>query len=302
MAKKKYIVTGGSGFIGSHIVDKLINENHDVVVIDNNSNQRDPIINPKAIYHNLDISNSDNEKHVEDILQTSSGVFHCAALIDVQESIENPYKYEKNNTIGTLNILKAAVKTNTKRVIYSSSAAVYGNTDKVPIKEDTAINPISPYGAQKYYGEVMCKVFSELHGLETCCLRYFNAFGERQKISGAYATVIGIFKYQIENNLPLTITGDGEQKRDFIYVKDLANANYLSMMSNSEFYGEVFNLGSGSNFTINEIANCLESEKRYIPAVKEPRESLALIEKANQLLNWYPSTNVENWIKDNLKV
>jgi len=302
MDKKKYIVTGGSGFIGSHIVDELINEGHDVVVIDNNSNQRNPIINPKAIYHDLDISNFNNQNQIEDILQKSSGVFHCAASIDVQESIKYPYEYEKNNTIGTLNILQAAVKTNTKRLIYSSSAAVYGDTNKVPIKESCAISPISPYGAQKYYGEIMCNVFSKLHGLETCCLRYFNAFGERQKISGAYATVIGIFKYQIENNLPLTITGDGEQKRDFIYVKDLAKANYLSMMSNNKFYGEVFNLGFGSSFTINEIASCFKSEKKYIPAVKEPRESLAFIKKANEFLDWYPKTNVKKWIKDNLKV
>ena len=300
MVRKKYVVTGGSGFIGSHIVDKLINENHDVVVIDNNSNQRDPIINPKAKYHNLDISNSDNVKQIENILQTSSGIFHCAASIDVQESIKNPYKYEKNNTIGTLNILQAAVKTNIKRVIYSSSAAVYGDTDKVPIKEGSAINPISPYGAQKYYGEIMCKMFSELHGLETCCLRYFNVFGERQKIAGTYATVIGIFKFQIQNNLPITITGDGKQKRDFIYVKDLANANYLSMFCEQKFNGEIFNIGSGKSYSINQIANFFNGPKTYIPAVKEPRESLANINKAKKILGWRPITDAKEWIMHNL--
>jgi len=300
MDKKKYVVSGGSGFIGSHIVDKLIDEGKIAIVIDNNSNNRKPIINSQAKYYNIDISNSENIDELSHILKDCEGIFHCAALIDVQESIIKPSIYELNNTIGTLNLLQAAVKANVKRFIYSSSAAVYGNTDKMPISELCQINPLSPYGSQKYYGEVMCNVFSELHGLETCCLRYFNAFGERQKVSGAYATVIGIFKYQIENNLPLTITGDGEQKRDFIYVKDLANANYLSMFSKEKFNGEIFNIGSGKSFSINQIANFFNVEKTYVPGLKEPRESLANIDKAKMIIDWKPTMDVKEWITNRL--
>jgi len=296
----KYIVSGGSGFIGSHIVDKLIGENKNVIVIDNNSNNRKPIINSKAKYYNIDISNTENIDELSKILKNCEGIFHCAALIDVQESIKKPSIYELNNTMGTLNLLQAAVKANVKRFVYSSSAAVYGNTNDMPISELNQINPISPYGSQKYYGEVMCKVFSQLYGIETCCLRYFNAFGERQKISGTYATVIGIFKFQIQNNLPITITGDGKQKRDFIYVKDLANANYLSMFCEQKFNGEIFNIGSGKSYSINQIANFFSVPKTYIPAVKEPRESLANINKAKKILGWRPITDAKEWIMHSL--
>ena len=295
----KYVVSGGCGFIGSHIVDRLIDEDKSVIVIDNNSNNRKPFINAKAKYYNIDISNSNNVDELSSILKNCKGIFHCAALIDVQESITKPIIYEANNTMGTLNLLQAAVKANVKRFVYSSSAAVYGNTDDMPISEFSQINPLSPYGSQKYYGEVMCKVFSQLHGIETCSLRYFNAFGERQKISGAYATVIGIFKFQIKNGLPITITGDGEQRRDFIYVKDLVNANYLSMFCEEKFSGEIFNIGSGKNFSINQIANFFNVPKTYIPALKDPKASLADINKANKILGWFPSMDVEQWIKSN---
>jgi UDP-glucose 4-epimerase len=297
---KRYIVTGGSGFIGSHIVDELINQNHTVVVIDNNSNNLKPIINQNASYYYIDISDINNTNKLSELFHDCDGVFHCAALIDVQDSIARPYKYEINNTLSTLNILQIAAELKVKRVIYSSSAAVYGNTDDIPISESNKIDPISPYGAQKYYGEVMCKMFSELYGLETCCLRYFNAFGERQKISGSYATVIGIFKYQILQNLPMTITGDGEQRRDFIYVKDLAKANIMAMTNKNNFLGETINLGSGENFSINQIAEFFGGSKKYIPPVKEPKESLADISKANEVLGWNPTTNIEMWIKNNL--
>ncbi len=296
---EQYLVSGGCGFIGSHIVDKLIDEDKSVIVIDNNSNNREPIINSKAKYYNIDISNSANIDELSNILKNCEGIFHCAAFIDVQESIKKPSIYELNNTMGTLNLLQAAVKANVKRLVYSSSAAVYGNSDDMPISELNEINPLSPYGSQKYYGEVMCKVFSQLHGIETCCLRYFNAFGERQKISGAYATVIGIFKFQIQNNLPITITGDGEQRRDFIYVKDLANANYLSMLCEKKFSGEIFNIGSGKSYSINQIANSFNVSKTYISAVKEPKESLANINKANKIVGGFAYMDVERWIKIN---
>jgi len=300
MKSKKYLVSGGSGFIGSHIVEKLINQNHKVIVIDNNSNERNPIIFSKAKYHDFDISHSKNINEIVKLLKGCFGVFHCAALIDVQESIKEPFKYENNNTMSTLNLLEATRKAGVKNFVYSSSAAVYGDTIRMPINEDFNIKPISPYGAQKYYGEVMCKVFSKLHGMNTSCLRYFNVFGERQKVAGAYATVIGIFKHQISQNKPLTIRGDGNQRRDFIYVKDIANANIQAMNSKESFIGEIFNIGYGKSYSINEIANFFNTEKVFIDGVKEPKESLANIKKSQDILKWNPSINVEDWIKTQL--
>jgi len=300
MTKKKYLVTGGSGFIGSHIVEQLIDENYEVIIVDNQSNGRNPIINSKAKYHDIDISCLSNIEKIIDLLGECNGVFHCAALIDVQESIEKPIKYENNNTMSTLNLLEATRKAKVKNFVYSSSAAVYGNSNKFPINEDCDTGPISPYGAQKYYGEVICKVYSELYGINTSCLRYFNVFGERQKIAGAYATVIGIFKHQISKNKPLTIRGDGNQKRDFIYVKDIANANIKAMTSEKSFDGEIFNIGSGKSYSINEIASFFGGEKVFIDAVKEPKESLANIQKSYNLLNWKPSIDVKDWIKSQL--
>jgi len=300
MRKKKYLVTGGSGFIGSHIIEKLIDENYEVIVIDNQSNGRNPIINSKAIYHDIDISCLSNIEKIIDLLRECNGVFHCAALIDVQESIDKPIKYENNNTMSTLNLLEATRKAKVKNFVYSSSAAVYGNSNKFPINEDCDISPISPYGAQKYYGEVICKVYSELYGINTSCLRYFNVFGERQKIAGAYANVIGIFKHQISKNKPLTIRGDGNQKRDFVYVKDIANANIKAMTSKKSFCGEIFNIGYGKSYSINEIASFFGGEKVFVDAVKEPKESLANIQKSYNLLDWKPSIDVKDWIKSQL--
>ena len=296
----KYIVTGGCGFIGSHIVDNLIKEGHETIVIDYNADSKDSYFNYKATYFNFDISSNNNKQKISELFLNCDGVFHCAALVNVQESIENPLLYEKNNTIGTLNILELCRLNNVKKLIFSSSAAVYGNNEKSPLRENDKTGPISPYGLQKLYGEKLCKYYSDIHGVNTVCLRYFNVYGDRQKFSSSYAAVVRIFLDQYLNKKPITIRGDGNQTRDFINVVDIASANLKSMESKDANDGIVINIGSGSNLSINDLANFFMGDIEYIDAVKEVKESLADITLAKKILNWNPTINIKNWISEKL--
>ena len=292
----KYIVTGGAGFIGSNLVDLLIEENHEVVVIDNFSSGKKENCNEKAKYFELDISDYSNFKDLKSILQGADGVFHLAALPRVQESIDNPLHFEKNNTLSTINILKACADMNVKRLVYSASSSAYGNTIKLPSKEDDPIDPISPYAMQKYYGEVACKMFANVYGIETVSLRYFNVYGERQSLEGAYALVMCVFARQRLNNEPMTIRGDGEQRRDFTHVKDIARANLLAMHSDKVGNGEVINIGNSDNRSVNQIAEMIGGPTVNVDPVVEPRETLADNSKAKDLLGWSPSIIIEDWV------
>ena len=292
----KYVVVGGAGFIGSNIVDKLIEQNHEVVIIDNLSTGKMENVNPKASIEYLDISNTKECPSMVEIMSGADSVFLLAAKARVQPSIENPVEYEMNNTIGTLNVLKCASDAGVKRVVYSASSSAYGNTDKLPSVESDPVNPLSPYGAQKYYGEVMCKMFSEVYGLETVSLRYFNIYGERQNVGGAYAMVIGIFVDQLLNGKPMTIRGDGEQRRDFTYVGDVVNANILASQSENVGNGEVINIGNGDNRSINDIADMIGGDRVNVDPVIEPKATLADNSKAEKLLGWKPTQNIEDWI------
>ena len=292
----KYVVTGGAGFIGSNVVDLLINKGNDVHVIDNFSSGKIENCNNSAFYHEIDLSETKNLKKIRDVLKKCDGVFHLAALPRVQESIENPILFEKNNTLSTINILKACADEKIKIVVYSASSSAYGNTDKLPSKEDDPVNPISPYAMQKYYGEVCCKMFSNVYNIETVSLRYFNVYGERQSLDGAYALVMCVFAKQRLNNQPLTIRGDGEQRRDFTHVKDIANANLLAMQSKKVGSGEVINIGNFDNRSVNDIARMMGGETKFIDPVVEPRETLADNSKAKALLGWAPTIKIEDWV------
>ena len=292
----KYVVVGGAGFIGSNIVDKLIEQDHEVVVIDNLSTGKRENINPKVKLEYIDISDPKQDKNMTEVMKGADSVFLLAAKARVQPSIEEPVEYEVNNTIGTLNVLKCASDAGVRRVVYSASSSAYGNTEKLPSKESDPINPLSPYGAQKYYGEVMCKMFSEVYGLETVSLRYFNIYGERQNVGGAYAMVIGIFVDQLLKGEPMTIRGDGEQRRDFTYVGDVVNANILASQSENVGNGEVINIGNGDNRSINEIADMIGDNKVNVAPVIEPPETLADNSKARELLGWEPKGNINTWI------
>ena len=292
----KYVVVGGAGFIGSNIVDKLVEQNHEVVIVDNLSTGKSENVNPKAKLCVVDIMKPHNAECLVDCMKGADTVFLLAAKARVQPSIENPVEYEINNTIGTLNVLKCASDAGVRRVVYSASSSAYGNTEKLPSKESDPINPLSPYGAQKYYGEVMCKMFSEVYGLETVSLRYFNIYGERQNVGGAYAMVIGIFADQKRRGERMTINGDGEQRRDFTYVGDVVNANILASQSEKVGNGEVINIGNGDNRSINDIADMIGGERIHREPVIEPRETLADNSLAEELLGWKPTQNIEDWV------
>mgnify|MGYP001159561261 FL=1 len=293
---RKVVVTGGAGFIGSNLVDELIDNGLEVIVIDNLSTGKMENLNKGATFfqHDLSCINIDD---LVDILESVDVVFHLAALARVQPSIEDPLPYHDANVTATLNILYASTKANVKRVVYSASSSCYGNATKVPQNEKDETNPLSPYGLQKYIGEQYCRMFSEVYKLDTVSLRYFNVYGERMNLSGAYCLVTGIFARQMQKNQSLTITNDGNQRRDFTYVGDVVNANILASRYEKKLNGEVFNIGNGKNFSINEVADMFGGKKAYGEKRLEPFETLADNSKVKNILKWSPRGNLRAWIK-----
>ena len=296
---QRVIVTGGAGFIGSHLVDKLIEQKIEVIVFDDLSTGKIENVNPKAklidqvtTYNQATFNKSDFEG--------VDTIFHLAASTSVQESIEQPLWYNQNNVNGLLNILTAAATIDTiKRVVFSSSSSVYGDA-KSPTSENHSLNPISPYALSKLIGEQYCKLFSKIYDLDTVCLRYFNVYGDRMNNEG-YKLVFPIFKEQKINNKPLTINNDGEQRRDFIHVDDIVDANILVANHKSNFNGDIYNVGSGINYSINEIADMFGGEKQYGNKVIEPFETLAEMAKIDLDLDWKPKGDLKKWIKNYLK-
>ena len=291
----KIVVTGGAGFIGSHIVDALVEAGHEVHIVDNMSFGKKENINPKAILHIVDIR--EKEKLLP-IFKNAKYVFHEAALIQVQYSIENPIETHETNVTGLLNVLEASRLSNVKRVIFASSSAVYGNPKTLPTTESVPINPLSPYAAHKYIGEIYMKLYSEIYDLETVCLRFFNAYGPRQNANGAYASVISKFAELHSKNQPLPITGDGEQTRDFVNIKDVVSANILAMKSDKVGKGEAINIGASKECSVNYIAKLIGGPITYISSRIEPRTSQASIVKAKEFLNWEPRVMLENGIAE----
>jgi nucleoside-diphosphate-sugar epimerase len=282
---KKAIVVGGAGFIGSNIVDALIDKGFDVEVIDNLVGGKKEQVNPKAKLHIEDILNLEK---IKPIFKDAEYVFHLAALPRVQYSIEHPVETNRVNVEGTINVLIAAQEAGVKKLVYSASSSAYGDQLVMPLKEDMLALPKSPYGLQKYIGELYCRLWSEIYNLPTVCLRYFNVYGPRQNPDGAYALVIAKFLRQRQNNEAMTITGDGEQTRDFTHVRDIVRANILAAESEQVGKGEVINAGSSHNYSVNEIAAIIGGPTVNIPARLEPRASLADNTKARELLGWVP--------------
>tara|TARA_B100001758_G_C18397794_1_gene607048 strand:+ start:1241 stop:2140 length:900 start_codon:yes stop_codon:yes gene_type:complete len=296
---KKVIVTGGAGFIGSNLTDELIKIGIEVIVLDNLSSGKKSNINTKAIFHNIDLSKLKPADY--SLFKGVDVVFHLAALARVQPSIEDPVSFDKINIGGTLRVLYASVKANVKKVVYSASSSAYGETDILPTPETAPTNPLSPYGLQKYVGEQYCKMFSQVYGLDTVSLRYFNVYGERMSLEGAYKLLIPVFAEQIKNNEKLNITNDGNQRRDFTYVGDVCQANILAALHNEKLNGETFNIGNGKNFSVNEVADMFKGEKKYGEKRIEPFETLADNTKAKNILKWRPTGNLPLWIENYLK-
>ncbi len=292
---EKVVVTGGAGFIGSHLVDKLIKQGKEVHIFDDMSMGSEDNINPNAHFHKIDISTM-GPRTLAKFMVGVDTVFHVASRTRVQPSIKNPSLYHRVNVTGTLNMLIASVKVGVKRFVYSASSSAYGESDIMPLVETMPTNPMSPYGLTKLMGEEYCKLFHTQYGIETVNLRYFNVYGERQNIDGGYCLVMGIFAKQRLADEHLTIVGDGEQRRDFTYVGDVVNANIAAATSDKVGAGEVINVGNGDNRSVNQIANMIGGKKMTIQDRVEPRETLAGIKKAKELLNWEPTQKIEDWM------
>ena len=290
---RKVIVTGGAGFIGSNLVDALIERGFEVHVIDNLVNGKIENVNKKAILHKLTITDLYS---IKPAFTGAEYVFHLVALPRVQFSIEHPIETNRTNVEGTLNVLIASHETGVKKFIYSSSSSVYGDQPALPLKETMAPLPKSPYGLQKYIGELYCKVWNHVYGLPTVCLRYFNVYGPRSNTEGAYALVIAKFLKQRMNGESMTITGDGRQTRDFIHVRDVVRANLLAMESPNVGRGEAINIGAGRNQSVNRIAELIGGLTVNIDARLEPRDTLADNSLARQLLSWEPEITIEEGI------
>tara|TARA_Y100000589_G_scaffold149873_2_gene143026 strand:- start:948 stop:1856 length:909 start_codon:yes stop_codon:yes gene_type:complete len=294
---KKVVVTGGAGFIGSNLVDKLIQTGREVTIIDNLSTGKLENVHAKAKLFEYDLSDISSELLIS-LFKDIDVVFHLAALARVQPSIENPLPYNSANVTATLNVLHSANKAGVKRVVYSASSSCYGDSIKIPQVETDPINPLSPYGLQKYIGELYCSLFSQIYNLDTVSLRYFNVYGERMALSGAYCLVTGIFAKQMLEGKDLTITNNGEQRRDFTYVGDVVEANILAATHKSKLNGQAFNIGTGENTSINQVADFFGGNKVYGEKRLEPFETLADSTKAKEVLNWQPKGDLAVWIKN----
>jgi len=290
----KVIVTGGAGFIGSNLTDKLIEKGYEVHILDNLSGGRREHVNPQAILHEVDITDYDT---IRPLFDGAEYVFHLAALPRVQYSIEYPRETNKANVVGTLKVLVSAKEAGVKKVIYSASSSAYGDQPVMPLVETMPANPKSPYGLQKHIGELYCRVFSEVYGLPTVCLRYFNVYGPRQSDEGDYALVIAKFLKQKKGGQKLTIIGDGLQTRDFTSVHDVVRANILAMEKETP-NSEVINVGAGRNFSVNEVAKLVGGEVDYLPERLEPRDTRADNTKAREILGWIPEVKLEDGIAE----
>ena len=297
----KSLVTGGAGFIGSNLVDRLLEMGHEVVVIDNeHSDAHDQFYwNDKAQNYKYDIRDYENTRPLYDGVDY---VFHIAAEARIQPAIENPIEAVSINSVGTVTVLQCAREAGVRRVMYSSTSSGYGMNES-PNIETQPDDCLNPYSVSKVNGEKLCKMYTNLFGLPTVCFRYFNVYGERQPIRGQYAPVIGIFLRQRDAGEPLTIVGDGNQRRDFTHVSDVVNANIMAAISNveSEMFGQVYNVGTGTNHSVNQIARMISDNKINIPPrMGEARVTLANIQKTKKTFGWEPKVKLEDWIKNYL--
>lgn len=296
MKEYKALVTGGAGFIGSNLAKELLDQNWQVSIIDNFESGKMSNIPSGATIIQTDLRYKENRETILSALRGVDYVFHLAALPRVQPSIDNPIEYHDSNVNATLNTLNLAKEAGVKRFVFSSTSAVYGNTNQFPTSETADIDPLSPYGLHKLIGENYCKLFSKIYDIETVSLRYFNVFGDNMPLEGAYTLVMGVFAEQLRNGLPMTIRGDGEQRRDFIHVKDVAQANILAATSKKVGKGECINIGSGQNKSVNEIANLMGKNKVNVDPVIEPRITLCDNTLAKKLLNWQAEHSLEDFV------
>ena len=293
----KSLVTGGAGFIGSNLIDTLLGIGHTVVCVDNESSDA----HDKPYWNNDSINIRGDIRDYNLMSSAMKGVdfvFHLAAEARIQPSIENPINAVSINDLGTATVLQCARENQVKKVMFSSTSAAYGRNDS-PNVETQYPDPLNPYSVTKLNGENLCKMYTQLFGLRTVIFRYFNVYGPRQPVRGQYAPVLGIFKKQKDAGEELTIVGDGNQRRDFVHVEDVARANVMAALGDpsGEVYGEVYNVGTGKNFSVNEIAEMFQHPKTYIaPRPGEARVSLANNQKIRNTFGWSPTHDLEKWV------
>ena len=293
----KSLVTGGAGFIGSHLVDALLTKGDEVTVLDNFSTGR-----------------RENLNHVEDEVELVEAdlslygtwtkyfkgvdrVFHLAALADIVPSIENPDTYYQANVTGTFNVMKACKKFNVGKVVYSASSSCYGIPDIVPTPETAEIQPQYPYALTKFLGEQIVLHWSHVYGIPSVSTRLFNVYGPRSRTSGTYGAVFGVFLAQKLNKKPFTVVGDGTQTRDFTYIEDVTSA--LVIASESNLKGEIINIGSDNTYSVNKVVALLGGEVVFIPKRPgEPDCTWADISKVKKLLKWSPTVSIDQGIKN----
>jgi len=291
------LVTGGAGFIGSNLVDRLLDLGHEVIVIDNEfSDAHDHFYwNDKAQNYKYDIVDYENTRPLYDGVDY---VFHFAAEARIQPAILNPIEAVRINAVGTCTVLQCAREAGVKRVMYSSTSSAYGMNEP-PNVETQYEDCLNPYSVSKVAGEKLCKMYTDLYSLPTVIFRYFNVYGERQPLRGQYAPVIGIFLRQMAAGEPLTIVGDGNQRRDFTYVGDICQANILAATREVDYeaFGQVYNVGTGTNHSINQVSRMVSDNKVHIaPRAGETRLSLANNQKLRKTFGWEPTMKLEDWI------
>lgn len=299
---KTVIVTGGAGFLGSHLVPALISGGYTVHVVDSLVNGKRENVPEGATLHVVDIRDKDSLTALfVDIAQKAGGlygVFHLAALPSVPYSIEHPDETHSVNVDGSRNVYDAARAAGARRVVYSASSAAYGNPKEIPSHENLAPEPLSPYGIQKYFVEHLARNYALHYGLPTVSLRYFNIYGPGADPRGAYAQALIKFIDQRSKGQPITIVGDGLQTRDYIHARDVARANILALESERAGKGEVINIGSGKSVSVLELARMVGGQTVNIPPRIEPRDSCADISRARELLGWEPQISLEEGVAE----
>lgn len=294
----KVLVTGGCGFIGSHLVDYLIENNYEVITVDDlSANNEQFYFNKKAKNYKFSITNT---KKLMNVSKGCKFVFHLAAESRLQTATENPKKALETNVGGTLSVLECC-KEHAMGIIFSSTSSVYGLTDVLPITENHREDCLNPYASTKYAAELLIRNFNTLHGVSATILRYFNVFGERAPSAGQYALVTGIFLNQKRLNTPLTVVGDGTQKRDFIYVKDVVRANYLAMTLQSEIpelaSAVPFNIGSSTEVSVIDLAKTISNDIVFVPKRKgEAVNNLCSNQKFSNKTGWSPTVSILDWV------
>ncbi len=298
----RVIVTGGFGFIGSHLVEKLLIKKHKVIVIDNLSNGRKENLRNLKNKENLKVCVSDitKKKQIKKYFKNVDWVFHLAALADIVPSIEKPKKYYNVNVLGTLNVLECCLENNIKKLVYTASSSSFGIPKKYPTDENELINPQYPYALTKHMGEELVLHWGKVYKMNVLSLKLFNVYGPKSRTTGTYGAVFGVFLAQKLSGNPLTVVGNGRQRRDFTYVTDVVEALYLAAKSSSN--GISINIGSGRTYSINKLVSLIGGKKVNIPKRPgEPDITWADIRKAKKILKWKPKISLDKGVKLMLK-